>query len=110
MTSKGSELRGRVEAVLAKLQARVPQMSDKELAMAREVTGLDRRVGSLQATVAQLREKERYQRCQVEGGREGRRELGQAQQDNFREVLQSDSKSIAELVQRINTAKKELGM
>merc|ERR1719237_1167595 len=45
---RGQELSGRVEAVLSKLQAKIPQLSDKELAMAREVSGLDRKVRSLE--------------------------------------------------------------
>ena len=56
---KGDELRLRVEAVLAKLQARVPHLSDKELAMAREVSSLDRKVQALEGGVKQLRDKER---------------------------------------------------
>jgi len=107
---KGDELRLRVEAVLAKLQARVPHLSDKELAMGREVVGLERRVEALDGGIKQLVEKERYQRCQVEASTVGRKELNKGQLDNFKQVLQADSKSIASLVQRINAAKKELGM
>jgi len=107
---KGDELRIRVEAVLAKLQARVPHLSDKELAMGREVVGLERRVEALDGGIKQLVEKERYQRCQVEASTVGRKELNKGQLDNFKQVLQADSKSIASLVQRINSAKKELGM
>jgi len=107
---KGDELRIRVEAVLAKLQARVPHLSDKELAMGREVVGLERRVEALDGGIKQLVEKERYQRCQVEASTVGRKELNKGQLDNFKQVLQADSKSIASLVQRINSAKKDLGM
>ena len=45
---RGQELSTRVENVLSKLQAKIPQLSDKELAMAREVSGLDRKVRSLE--------------------------------------------------------------
>ena len=125
---KGDELRIRVEAVLAKLQARVPHLSDKELAMGREMGGLERRVDSLEGGIKQLVEKEKYQRCQVEASTVGRKELNKGQIDNFKQeslyrthrvcltimsllqVLQADSRSIASLVQRINAAKKELGM
>jgi len=107
---KGDELRIRVEGVLAKLQSRVPHLSDKELAMGREVVGLERRVEALEGGIRQLVEKERYQRCQVEASTVGRKELNKGQLDNFKQVLQADSKSIASLVQRINAAKKELGM
>ena len=73
-------------------------------------------------------EKEKYQRCQVEASTVGRKELNKGQIDNFKQeslyrthrvcltimsllqVLQADSRSIASLVQRINAAKKELGM
>jgi len=107
---KGDELRLRVEAVLAKLQSRVPHLSDKELAMGREVVGLERRVEALEGGIKQLVEKERYQRCQVEASTVGRKELNKGQLDNFKQVLQADSRSIASLVQKINAAKKELGM
>jgi len=107
---KGDELRLRVESVLAKLQARVPHLSDKELAMGREVAGLERRVEALEGGIKQLVEKEKYQRCQVEASSVGRKELNKGQLDNFKQVLQADSRSIASLVQKINAAKKELGM
>ena len=41
------------------LQAKIPQLSDKELAMSREVSSLDRKVQALDGGVKQLREKER---------------------------------------------------
>ena len=82
---KGDELRIRVEAVLAKLQARVPHLSDKELAMGREVVGLERRVEALDGGIKQLVEKERYQRCQVEASTVGRKELNKGQLDNFKQ-------------------------
>jgi len=107
---KGDELRIRVEAVLAKLQSRVPHLSDKELAMGREVVGLERRVEALEGGIKQLVDKERYQRCQVEASTVGRKELNKGQLDNFKQVLQADSRSIASLVQKINAAKKDLGM
>ena len=40
-------------------QAKIPQLSDKELAMSREVSSLDRKVQALEGGVKQLREKER---------------------------------------------------
>ena len=43
------------------IQAQIPQLSDKELSMAREVSSLDRKVESLEAGVKQLKEKEKYQ-------------------------------------------------
>ena len=82
---KGDELRVRVEAVLAKLQARVPHLSDKELAMGREVAGLERRVEALEGGIKQLVEKEKYQRCQVEASSVGRKELNKGQLDNFKQ-------------------------
>jgi len=107
---RGTELRGRVEAVLARIEARAPQLSDKELGMAREVTGLERRVEALGGGVRQLGEKERYQRCQVEATISNKREVGEEKLATFTEVLQADSRSIAELVQQVNMAKKELGL
>ena len=107
---RGAELRGRVEAVLARVEARAPHLSDKELGMAREVAGLERRVEALDGSVRQLGEKERYQRCQVEATISSKRELGEEKLATFTEVLQADSRSIAELVQKVNIAKKELGL
>ena len=82
---KGDELRLRVESVLAKLQARGPHLSDKELAMGREVAGLERRVEALEGGIKQLVEKEKYQRCQVEASSVGRKELNKGQLDNFKQ-------------------------
>jgi len=108
---KGQELGARVEAVLTRLQAKIPQLSDKELAMAREVTSLDRKVQALEGGINQLRDKEKYQRYQVEvGGRASGRDVRDTRLDNIKEVLQKDSASIADLVKTINDVKKELGM
>jgi len=108
---KGQELGSRVEAVLTRLQSKIPHLSDKELAMAREVSSLDRRVQALEGGINQLREKEKYQRYQVEvGGRGGGRDGKDTRLDNIKEVLQRDSKSIADLVKVVNDVKKELGM
>ena len=93
------------------LQAKIPQLSDKELAMAREVAGLDRKVASLEGGVKQLREKEKYQRYQI--GVEGRQNVQTVRDgrlDNMKEVLQRDSRSIADLVKSVNQLKKVLGM
>lgn len=108
---RGQELSTRVENVLSKLQAKIPQLSDKELAMAREVSGLDRKVRSLEGGVKQLREKEKYQRYQI--GVEGRQNVQTVRDgrlDNIKEVLQRDSKSIADIVKNINQLKKVLEM
>jgi len=108
---KGQELGDRVEAVLARLQAKIPHLSDKELAMTREVASLDRRVQTLEGGINQLREKEKYQRYQVEvGGRGGARDGRDKKLDTIKEVLQRDSKSIADLVKVVNDIKKDLGM
>lgn len=80
---------------------------------------------ALQGGVTQLKEKERYQRSQVEAGAGNRsKELGPQQLESMKEVLlkfllvlllllqvlQSDSKSIADIVQRVTEVKKELGL
>merc|ERR1740129_82407 len=91
---RGQELGARVEAVLSKLQAKIPQLSDKELAMAREVSSLDRKVQALEGGVKQLRDKERYQRTQIGAGEARGQARGQARVgmrdtrlDNIKEVL-----------------------
>ena len=79
--------------------------------MAREVAGLDRKVASLEGGVKQLREKEKYQRYQI--GVEGRQNVQTVRDgrlDNMKEVLQRDSRSIADLVKGVNQLKKVLGM
>ena len=130
---RGQELGHRVEAVLSKLQvshtvfrfsisiemvnamvppslqAKIPQLSDKELAMAREVSGLDRRVQALEGGVKQLREKEKYQRYQI--GAETSAAPGASRDtrlDNVKEVLQRDSRSIADLVRTVTELRKDL--
>ena len=60
-------------------------VSDKELAMGREVAGLERRVEALEGGIKQLVEKEKYQRCQVEASSVGRKELNKGQLDNFKQ-------------------------
>merc|ERR1719237_1069283 len=110
---RGQELGARVEAVLSKLQAKIPQLSDKELAMAREVSSLDRKVQALEGGVKQLRDKERYQRTQIGAGEaRGQARLGMrdTRLDNIKEVLQRDSKTIADLVKNVNELKKDLEM
>ena len=108
---KGQELGARVESVLTRLQSKIPHLSDKELGMAREVASLDRRVQALEGGVNQLREKEKYQRYQVEvGGRVGTKDGSDKRLDTIKEVLQRDSKSIADLVKEVNDVKKTLGM
>ena len=79
--------------------------------MAREVSGLDRKVARLEGGVKQLREKEKYQRYQI--GVEGRQNVQTVRDgrlDNMKEVLQRDSRSIADLVKSVNQLKKVLGM
>ena len=87
-------------------------MSDKELAMAREVSSLDRKVQALEGGVKQLREKEKYQRTQIGTGetRLGRPGVRDTTLENIKEILQRDSKSIADLVKSVNDLKKDLGM
>ena len=92
-------------------QAKIPQLSDKELGMAREVSSLDRKVQSLEGGVKQLREKEKYQRYQIGVERRiGNTNIKDSRLDNIKEVLQRDSKSISELVKSVNDLKKDLEM
>lgn len=108
---KGLELGVRVESVLAKLQSKIPQLSDKELAMARELGNLNKKVQSLEGGINQLKDKEKYQRYQVDvRGRNGPSTNNDTRLDNIKEVLQKDSKSIADLVIKVQDLKKSLGM
>ena len=97
--------------VMNYFQAKIPHLSDKELAMAREVSSLDRKVQSLEGGVKQLKEKEKYQRYQIGvEGRLGSSSIKDNRLDNIKEVLQRDSKSIAEVVKSVNELKKDLEM
>ena len=79
--------------------------------MARELNGVAERVLQLEGGVTQLREKERYQRCQVTvGDRQAARQQRDINLDSLKQVLQEDSASIADLVRSINTMKKDLEM
>ena len=62
---RGQELAARVEAVLAKIQTRAPVASDAELKMARDVKVLKNRMEQMERATEQLKEKEKYQRYQV---------------------------------------------
>ena len=93
------------------IQAQIPQLSDKELSMAREVSSLDRKVESLEAGVKQLKEKEKYQRYQIGvEGRLGTSSIKDSRLDNIKEVLQRDSRNIANVVNIVTEMKKDLGM
>ena len=65
---RGSALAARVEAVLAKVQTKVPTASDAELKMMRDVKALKVKLDQIQAATDQLKEKEKYQRYQVDTG------------------------------------------
>ena len=80
--------------------------------MAREVSSLDRKVQALEGGVKQLREKEKYQRTQIGTGetRLWRPGVRDTTLENIKEILQRDSKSIADLVKSVNDLKKDLGM
>ena len=77
-----------VTGVMNYFQAKIPHLSDKELAMAREVSSLDRKVQSLEGGVKQLKEKEKYQRYQIGvEGRLGSSSIKDNRLDNIKEVL-----------------------
>ena len=79
--------------------------------MAREVSSLDRKVQALEGGVKQLRDKEKYQRCQIGvDGKMGRNSFKDNRLDNIKEVLQRDSRNIADLVKSVNDLKKDLSM
>lgn len=84
--------------------------------MARDLKQLERGSVETKGAVDQLRAKETYQRRQLSASvgsgrsRPAVTEMGENQLTNVKEVLQKDSKQIAELVKKINSAKKDLGI
>lgn len=112
----GERLTRRVEKVLSSVQRRLPVSSDAELNMARDLKQLERGSVETKGAVDQLRAKETYQRRQLSASvgsgrsRPAVTEMGENQLTNVKEVLQKDSKQIAELVKKINSAKKDLGI
>lgn len=112
----GERLTRRVEKVLSSVQRRLPVASDAELSMARDLQQLERGLVERKGAVDQLRAKEKYQRRQLAASvgsgrsRPAVTEMGENQLTNVKEVLQKDSKQIAELVKKINSAKKDLGI
>jgi len=109
---RSSELSGRVEAVLTRLQTRQPTASDAELKMARDLKALKLKMDQIKAATILLKEKEKYQRYQIEAASvEMRRsDLSSDQVENLRSVLQADSISITNLVQSVSAAKKEISL
>jgi len=112
----GERLTRRVEKVLSAIQRQLPVASDAELNMARDLQQLERGIVETKGAVDQLRAKETYQRRQLSASvgsaraRPAAAEMGDNQLANVKEVLQKDSKQIAELVKKINSAKKDLGI
>ena len=64
---RGSDLAHRVEAVLAKVQTRLPSASDAELKMGRDLKQLGLKMAQVEAAAQIIKEKEKYQRHQVTG-------------------------------------------
>jgi chromosome segregation ATPase len=112
----GEQLTNRVENILSAVQRRLPVTTDAELKMGRDVQQLSRQLCEIGEAVKQLRAKETYQRRQLAAAAGSVRarpvvgEMGENQMNSVKEILQKDSKQIAELVKSVNAAKKDLGM
>jgi len=106
---KGTSLAARVEAVLSRLQTRVPGASHAELKMARDLKMLKAKMEQVQLATDQLKEKEKYQRYQLDQVNRSvqRCSLSNEQTDNIKAVLQGDSVIITDLVKAVSGAKKD---
>jgi len=109
---RGSDLAARVEAVLAKVQIKVPAASDAELKMARDIKLIRNKMEQIKVATEQLKEKEKYQRYQIENVSKQSKScvLKQDQVENMKEVLQGNSVTITKLVKTITTAKKDISL
>lgn len=109
---RSAELSSRVEGVLTKVQTRQPTASDAELKMSRDLKALKLKMDQIQAATILLKEKEKYQRYQIEAASADLRSSGLSadQVDNVKDVLQADSLTITDLVKSISTAKKDISL
>lgn len=106
---RGSSLAARVEAVLSRLQTRVPGSSHAELKMSRDLKMLEAKMEQVKLATDQLKEKEKYQRYQLDQVNRSVQKcnLTQEQTDNIKAVLQGDSGVITHLVKAVSGAKKD---
>ncbi len=121
---------------LQKIQRQVRGCSDAELKMGRELRDLQRRTRDLTNALEQLRMKERYQLRQAEEARQtqaaaaqGRHwpfgspssplrsaaaaansDMDENQLKSVKEVLEQDSKQIADIVKAVNNIKRDLAV
>jgi len=108
---KGSSLAARVEAVLSRLQTQVTGSSHAELKMSRDLKLLESKLEQIKVATEQLKEKEKYQRYQLNLANQGIEKqcsLSKEQTDNMKSVLQADSQVITNLVKTISSAKKDV--
>jgi len=108
---KGSSLGSRVEAVLSRLQTQVIGSSHAELKMSRDLKLLQSKLEQIKVATEQLKEKEKYQRYQLNLANQGIEKqcsLSKQQTDNLKSVLQADSQVITNLVKTISSAKKDV--
>jgi len=100
-----------VEAVLSRLQTQVIGSSHAELKMSRDLKLLQSKLEQIKVATDQLKEKEKYQRYQLNLANQGIEKqcsLSKQQTDNLKSVLQADSQVITNLVKTISSAKKDV--
>ena len=83
--------------------------------MQRQLGDMERRLKDLKNGMEQVKQKEKYQLRQIAAVRTGTRkkaemseEMGENQLVSIKEVLENDSKEIADMVKKINLAKRDV--
>ena len=110
----------RIELVLQKIQRLNPVDTDAELRMQRSLSDIERKLKDLKNGLEQVRQKEKYQLRQISAvkkmndyknknaGLSSTEEMGENQLVSIKEVLEQDSRDIADMIKKINFAKKDM--
>merc|ERR1711974_13437 len=122
LQDNNERLSSRLESILSKIQDQQTVRSDSELKMQQALVEIGRKMNDLDNRMTQIKTKEKYQLRQIresedtrlqghdqsglEGG--GRLALSHKQLQSIKEVLQSNSQDLAEIVKQLNGAKKDL--
>ena len=108
----------RIELVLQKIGRQNPIGTDAELRMQRRLQDIERRLKDRKNGMEQVRQKEKYQLRQISAVRaanmqkkkknENTADMGENQLASIKEVLERDSKEIADMVKKVNYAKRDV--
>jgi len=115
-------LSSRLEKVLLDIQRQLPIRSDAELRMQRELQDVERKMKNLTNAMEQIRTKEKYQVRQIKQGEETSNIengnyspntgsfFGENRLSSVKQVLQTNSKDIEQIIKDVNEVKRTLGM